>query len=408
MSATPSSVSLPISRIELISLLAMLSATVAFSIDAMLPSLPRIAGDLSPGDQNRVQLLVASFVFGMGFGTLFAGPLCDAFGRKLVSAVGAVLYSVAALVGAVTTNLELLLIARVVQGLGAAGPRVAAMAIARDLFSGRQMAQVLSYVIFVFSLVPIIAPAMGWVIDWAFGWRAIFVSFAIFSAISTGWLLLRLPETLSSDAVRPFRLGTLIEGAREVVGNRQVVLATLAQTLIFATLFSALMSSQQIFGEVLGRGEEFPLWFGAMALISSSASLVNARIVLRLGMREVVRRTVLIHACGSAVFLMLHIAGGLSGTVLLAVAFLWMTSIFFLAAFCLGNMNALALEPMGHMAGMAASVVTATATVGGALLSAPIGLAFDGTMRPLTIAVLLMMSAAFFILQRMRDGAEAA
>ncbi len=393
--------SLPISRVELISLLAMLSATVAFSIDAMLPSLPAIGRDLSPGDANRTQLVVASFVLGLGVGTLFAGPLCDAFGRKVVSALGAAIYATAALIGALANDLDLLLAARVVQGLGAAGPRVAAIAIVRDLFSGRQMAQIVSYIIFVFSLTPIIAPSLGALIAWAFGWRAVFLSFAVFAGVSMLWLMLRLPETLPPNLKRPFRLEKLADGVRQVVANRQVVLATLAQTLIFSTLFGTLMSSQQVFGEVFDRGNEFPLWFGAMALIASTGSLINARIVMRLGMREVVRRTLLAHAIGSLAFLCLQLTGVLSDGALFAIALCWMTSVFFLAAFGIGNMNALAMEPMGHIAGMAASIVTAFATIGSAVLAVPIGLAFDGTMRPLTFGVFAVVSLAYLIVRKM-------
>ena len=226
-----------ISRLELVSLLAMLSATVAFSIDAMLPALPDIAGDLAPGSANKAQLILGAFILGLGLGTFVAGPLSDDFGRRRIAVTGAVIYTVAALVAAFAPSLELLILARFVQGLGAAGPRVAAMAIVRDLFSGRQMAQVLSYVIFVFTLAPVFAPSIGWTIAWAFGWRAIFVSFAVFSVVSMAWLMIRQPETLAPENRRPFRLGKLAEGAREIVGNRQVRLATLAQTLIFTTLF---------------------------------------------------------------------------------------------------------------------------------------------------------------------------
>ena len=394
---------LPISRVELVSLLAMLSATIAFSLDAMLPALPAIGSDLSPETPNRAQLVVGVFVLGMGIGTFFAGPLSDAFGRKKIAVVGAVIYSFAALVGALAPNIETLLAARLVQGIGAAGPRIAAMAITRDLFSGRQMAQVLSYVIFVFTLTPIFAPTLGWLIAMAVGWRGIFASFAVFSVISMAWLLIRLPETLAPENHRPFRLRPILDGTREVLGNPRVLRATLVQTLIFGTLFAALASSQQIFADVFGKADSFPLWFGFMAVIASTANLINARVVIRLGMREVVHRALLVQGGFTAVFLLLQLTGALPDVLAFPITFLWLTSVFYLAGFGLGNMNALALEPLGRMAGLAASIITALATVGAALLSVPIGLAFDGTPLPLTIGVLALVALAYLILRRLTE-----
>lgn len=394
---------LPISQLELVSLLAMLSATVAFSLDAMLPVLPEIGEALSPDAPNRAQLVVGSFVLGLGIGTFFTGALSDAYGRRSVAVGGALVYCAAALIAAFTGDLEMLLLARFVQGLGAAGPRVTAMAIARDLFSGRRMAQVLSYVIFVFTLTPVFAPSIGWAIAEVFGWRGIFASFAVFSFISVAWLLLRLPETLPPENVRAFRLGKLIEGTREVLGHRRVVLATMVQTLIFGALFSGLASSQQVFEDVFDQGEAFPLWFGLMAILASGSNLINARIVVRLGMREVVRRVLLIQGAFTLVFLVLQISGALPDALGFPIGFLWYTSLFYLAGFGIGNMNALALEPLGHMAGLAASITTACATIGAALLTVPIGLAFDGTLLPLTLGILLLVASALLILRQISD-----
>ncbi|NNL72836.1 MAG: MFS transporter, partial [Silicimonas sp.] len=181
----------PISRVELIALMGMLTATVAFSIDAMLPALPEIGVALNPAEPQRAQLVIAAFVLGLGVGTLFTGPLSDAFGRRPVAVAGAVIYSAAALYAATADSLDAVLVARAVQGLGAAGPRVVTLAIIRDLFAGRQMARITSYVMMVFTLVPVLAPSLGAGIAWAFGWRAIFLSFAVFSFISITWLLLR-------------------------------------------------------------------------------------------------------------------------------------------------------------------------------------------------------------------------
>ena len=394
---------LPISQVELVSLLAMLSATVAFSLDAMLPALSQIGEALSPYAPNRAQLVVGSFVLGLGIGTLFSGALSDAYGRRSIAVIGALIYCAAALVAAFSPNLETLLVARFVQGLGAAGPRVTAMAIARDLFSGRRMAQVLSYVIFVFTLTPMFAPTIGWAIALVFGWRGIFAAFAVFSFVSIAWLLLRLPETLPPENVRPFRAGKLLEGTKEILGNRRVVLATLVQTLIFGSLFSALATSQQIFDVVFDKADSFPLWFGLMALLASGSNLVNARIVVRLGMREVVRRVLLIQGSFTLLFVLLELLGAVPASLAFPLTFIWLTSIFYLAGFGIGNMNALALEPLGHLAGLAASIITAFATIGAGLLTVPIGLSFDGTVLPLSVGVLVLVGTALFVLHHLAE-----
>jgi MFS transporter, DHA1 family, multidrug resistance protein len=387
-------------------MLGMLSATVAFSIDAMLPALPDIAFALSPNEPNRAQLVVVAFVTGMAFGTLFSGPLSNAFGRRPVALVGAAIYIVAALVAAIAQSIEALLVARVVQGVGAAGPRIVAMALVRDLFSGRQMARIMSFIMIVFTLVPVLAPTLGAAIAWAFGWRAIFLSFAAFSIFSVGWLMLRQPETLLPENRRAFRFSKLANGVGEVLGNRQVVLAIAIQSLIFGVLFSALLSSQQVFGEVFGRADSFPLWFGLIAAISSSANVLNAYIVVRLGMRMVVKWALVMLVCMTGLFLAAQLSGLLSKELMFPLFVIWMTSVFFMAGLGIGNMNAIAMEPLGHLAGLAASIISAVTTVASIVLAAPVGQAFNGTTQPLTFGVLTFALLALVLIRRLKDTAD--
>lgn len=387
----------PISRGELVALLAMLAATVAFSIDAMLPVLPDIAASLSLENPNQVQLVIATFVIGMGLGTLFAGPLSDTFGRHKIAVWGAAIYISGALLGALAPDLETMLVARTLQGIGAAGPRVVAVAITRDLFSGRQMARIVSFVMIVFTLVPVIAPTMGAAIAWAFGWRMIFYSFAVFSLASVAWLILRQPETLSPEARRPFRARELREGIKEVFGNRQVRLAICAQTLIYAMLFTALMSSQQTFDQSFGLGASYPLWFGLCAGISATASLLNATIVVRIGMQKVVAWSLTVQIGISIIFIATLTMFDLPFHASFAAYFVWLISVFYMAGLGIGNLNAVAMEPMGHMAGLAASIISATATVASVFIAAPISLSFDGTPLPIALGALSvgLLSLAF-------------
>jgi DHA1 family bicyclomycin/chloramphenicol resistance-like MFS transporter len=199
-----------LSQAEFIALMGTIFATVAFSIDAMLPALPEIAAELTPEDANRAQLILTSFVLGMGIGTLVVGPISDALGRKRVILMGAALYLLGAGLALIAPSLEMILLARVIQGLGAAGPRVVSLAMIRDLYAGRAMAQIVSYAMLIFTLFPAVAPLIGAAIIAGFGWRAIFVAFLIFSVVSVGWLTLRQPETLAPEARRPLRAARLV------------------------------------------------------------------------------------------------------------------------------------------------------------------------------------------------------
>ena len=230
---------IPMSKGEFIALIAMMFATIAFSIDAMLPALPEIGAALSPHDINRAQLILTAFVFGMGIGTFFTGPLSDAFGRKPVILAGAVLYVVSAAVAWASSSLEMLLIARVTMGLGAAGPRVVAIAVVRDLYSGREMAKVMSIAMMIFTLVPAFAPMLGVGIIAVAGWRSLFIAFALFLIAVVIWTGLRLPETLAPENRRPMQLPLMIKAVREMFAHPTVRLSIFVQTLVMGGLHCA-------------------------------------------------------------------------------------------------------------------------------------------------------------------------
>ncbi|MDD9922859.1 MAG: multidrug effflux MFS transporter [Boseongicola sp.] len=394
---------LAIPRIELYALLAMLSATIAFSIDAMLPALPDIASELSADDPNRVQLVIATFVLGMGLGTFVSGPLSDAYGRHSVAVGGAALYIVGALVSAISESIELLLIARFFQGLGAAGPRVVAMAITRDLFSGRQMAKIVSLIMTVFTLVPVFAPPLGAAINWAFGWRAIFVSFAVFSIVSMLWLTLRLHETHPPEKRRPFRPAKLWEGFKEIITNGYVTRAMSVQILVFSMLFVALMTSQQLYDEVFGRGDSFPFWFGAVAAVSAFASILNAAIVMKFGMHAVVRVALSAQFALSAGYLLILLTTAQTSPITFVGFVIWQITIFSMAGFGIGNLNAIAMEPLGHIAGMAASLMSAISTIVAIVIAVPIAQAFDGTPRPAVFGALICCGLGLATMWRLRE-----
>ncbi|MEP5152528.1 MFS transporter, partial [Planktotalea sp.] len=279
---------LKMGRVEFIAFFAMIFATIAFSIDAMLPALPEIAQELSPSDPNRAQLILTSFVIGMGAGTFVAGPLSDSFGRKSIITLGAVLYCLGAFIAWSSSSLEVVLTARALQGLGAAGPRVVGLAVIRDLYEGRGMAKLMSFVMMVFTVMPAFAPLIGTTIIEFADWRAIFVAFMLFSLMTMLWMHLRLHETLPKSKRRPFEINSLTSAIVELLSHRTVRISIACQTLGFGMLFGMLSSVHQIYDITFGRAEAFPYWFAGIALFCASASFLNAMLVMRIGMRKMV------------------------------------------------------------------------------------------------------------------------
>lgn len=388
---------------ELIAMLAFLFATVAFSMDAMLPALPEIAAQLTPDDVNRAQLILTSFMAGMGLGTLFAGPVSDAIGRKRAMSIGFAVYLVASAIALFVNSLELLLAARFAQGLGAAAPRIVGTALVRDLYSGREMARITSFIMMVFMIVPALAPLIGVGFIHLMGWHGVFVGFILFGAIGWLWLSLRQPETLPPAARRPLQVGTLWTGVREVLSDRQVVLSTVTISLGFGQMFALLSSAQQLFGETYGKGAQFPLWFAAMAILAGTGTLINSRLVMRIGMRRIARGAYAVQIWVSALFLLLLVTDVLPENLRFPVFFLWAVGLFMMAGLTFGNLNAMAMQRMGHIAGLTASVVAAISTLGAVLIAAPVGLAYDGSAVPVAGAAVVCSLLAWVIMGWMRD-----
>ena len=388
-----------ISQTEFVAIMAMLFATIAISIDAMLPALPDIAATLSPAAPNAAQLVITSFVLGMGIGTLFAGPLSDAFGRKRVIMFGSALYALAALACYFAPSLEMLLLARVVQGIGAAAPRTVSIAMIRDLFSGREMAKIMSFVMMIFTVIPAVAPLMGQGIIAIADWHAIFLAYIAFSAIIMLWMGLRQPETLPLTARRPLHIASLWSATRELAQYRPIVISTLVQALTLGALFATLSSMHGIFELRFDRAESFPLWFAFIAVCSVSGSLLNSRIVMGLGMRRVITGTFAAQLALTVLCLVTIATGLMPEALAFPAHLLWSIGLFSMLGLTMGNLNALAMEPVGHIAGLAASVISALATVGSVLLAIPVGLAFNGTVLPLLAGVAALLAAALALMR---------
>ena len=390
-----------LSRPEFIAMMAMMAATVAFSIDAMLPGLPHIAEALTPDAPNRAQLIITAFLLGLGVGTFVSGPLSDSFGRKRVILIGAAIYTAGAGLAMAAPSLETLLAARAVQGMGAAAFRIVSIAIIRDLYAGREMARLMSFVMMVFALTPAMAPFLGAGLIVLTGWRGVFAAFVVFALALSLWMALRLPEPLPPQARRAFRAAPLWAALREVLAHPVTRVAIVVQMLCMTTLFTSLSMVQPVFDLTFHRADSFPYWFFLMALIAGCGSFLNSRLVMRLGVERMVSAALASQIALSIVAIALWQIGLPPGAQF-ATFLIWQTSVFFQAGLTLGNLNALAMAPMGAIAGMAASVTGAVATVGSVAIAVPIGQQFAGTPMPAHLGVLGAVLTGFVLMQRLR------
>lgn len=390
------------SRAEFIALMAMMVATVAFSVDSMLPALPQIAQELTPDHINQAQFIIAAFVIGMGIGTLFTGPLSDSFGRKPMIIATAALYILGAALSYAAPTIEMMIAARFLQGLGAAGPRTISLAVIRDLYSGREMARLMSFVMMVFTMIPAVAPMIGLGIMAVTGWRGIFLAFIAFSLVSVLWMGLRLDEPLPKARRRPLNLRQLATATREMLSIAMVRQSILVQTMCFGMLFSSITMIQQIFDLTFEKSTSFTFWFFAMALCVAAANMLNAALVVRFGMWRMVTGVLAAMILASALMLGFYATGPALGA-LFAAYLAWQSIVFFQMGLTLGNLNALAMEPLGHIAGLGSSIIGAFSTLGGALFGAAVGQLFNGTPLPLILGVTAMSICGFVTMLRMNS-----
>lgn len=382
---------------EFVALLALLISLVALSIDAMLPALPEIGADLGVTRANDVQLVISSLFVGLAIGQVICGPLSDSLGRKPVIYGGIAIFLFGCLLSALASDMTVMLAGRVLQGAGAAAPRIVTVALVRDQYAGRAMARIMSLIMAVFVLVPALAPAIGQAILLASHWRAIFGFLLGLALVGLVWFARRQPETLPPARRAPLALGPLLAAFGETLGNRIALGYSLAGGAVFGAFVGYLVSAQQILQALYGLGELFPLYFAMLALAIGGASVVNARLVLRWGMRPLSRWALHGLALLSLGFFALAWSAG-------GVPTLWALMGYLLAGFfCIGllfaNFNALAMEPLGHIAGVGAAVVGSLQTVIAVALGALIGQAYDGSVLPLVggFALLGLVSIAIMI-----------
>ncbi|KQN29173.1 MFS transporter [Sphingomonas sp. Leaf38] len=371
-------------RREFIVFIAAMMAVNALGVDLMLPALPAIGAELHAATANSRQWIISAYMFGFGIGQLVYGPLADRYGRRPILLATLAGFVGASIFAASSATFTALICARILQGLMSASTRVLAVAIVRDRFSGRQMAKTLSIAQMIFFLVPILAPSLGQVLL-AFGpWRFIFYVLAGFAAFVLAWAAIRLSETLAVERRTALSLGSLRSAYRLTLTNRSSIGYAVAASLTFGGILAFVSLAQQVFGEQFGAGDRFTVLFAVCAFAMGCASFANSRLVERLGTRLISQAGVFALIALSLVHLAV-IAGGIETLwTFIAIQALSMTCI----GLCGSNFGAMAMEPVGHIAGTASSVQGFITSLGAVAVGSLIGQAYDGSTVPLAIGYL--------------------
>ena len=353
----------------------------ALAIDIMLPALPQMGADFQVPQENDRQLIIVAYMLGFGVSQLFYGPLTDRFGRRSVLFISLFFYVVAAIMCVYAPTFELLIAARAFMGASAGGSRVIAVSAARDLYVGRQMAKVMSLVMIVFMSAPIVAPFFGQLMLKAMSWHGIFWVLAAFGAIMFVWVLTRMPETLPVEKRVPLNIPTMFRNYWKVIRTRESLGYTIASGFLFGGLMSYISSSEQLYHEVYDTGDWFALWFAGAAIAMSISNLVNSRLVERVGMRPISHTALIAFVIVSIVHALIAMQG--------PVPFPLFYTLVILAFFCIGfqgpNYNAIAMEPLGALAGSGAALIGFASSFVSASIGGLVARQFDGTVTPIFI-----------------------
>ena len=373
-------------RVEFIALVAGLIMINAFAIDIMLPGLQQIGESLGEADPNRRQLVIPAYMLGFGVLQLVFGPLADRFGRRVPLLCGVGIYMLAALSANFVTDFNALIVLRFLQGAGAAASAVIGLALVRDLFIGDEMAKTLSLIFMVMMVSPILAPALGQFLLTVMNWQGLFAFMAGLGGLVWLWIYFRLPETLKFENRRAFTLKSIVEGFGIVFGNRVSLSYIMATALLFGALMGFLTSAQQIYVVQFNMGAWFPAFFAVGGVAAALSGFANSQLVSRFGMKKLSSIALTIFAANSVLMLVLSLAGIMHVWLFLGLSLIWFISFNFIMA----NFGALAMMPLGEVAGTAASTQGFLQMVVGASIGAVIGQFYNGTTVPLALGFVIL------------------
>ena len=375
--------------------MAALMSIAALALDALLPALDIIGIAVGTTSLAQNQLLITLFFLGLGIGPLLFGPVSDSIGRKPVVYAGFALFIFASFLCVYAQSVELMIAGRILQGISLSAPRTIAVAMVRDRYSGDQMARILSFVTVIFILVPIIAPSMGKLILDGFGWEAIFHVQVFFSLIVAFWFWKRQPETLVPEKRTSFRMGVFIDGYRELLNYKQTMAFTFIWGFITGSFLVYLSTSQQIFEEQYALKESFPYIFATLAITIGTATLLNGTLVVRFGMLRLVTLSLAAYVLIPLLYVVIF-HNGINPPYWVVLLFFALE--FFAVGFIFGNLRALAMQPVGHIAGIGAAITGCVATLMAVPISAFIGSFVVSSVLPVFIGFLICGLIAYGIL----------
>lgn len=375
-----------IGLVEFVALMALMTSIVALSIDAMLPALAQIGTDLGFESTQQTHLIVSLFFIGMAFGQLYYGPLSDDKGRRYAILSGLIIFAIGTFICMLSDSLHMMLFGRVVQAFGVSGPRIATLAVIRDKYEGEAMARVMSFIMMVFIMVPMLAPSFGQAILFWLSWRHIFSSFLLIGLIIGIWFFVRQPETLPKEKRSPFSWSKLWRSSQFILTHKLVMFYTISSGIIFGAFLAYISASQTVFQHIYDTGDMFPMYFALLSFSIGLASFTNGTLVMRLGMRTLCTWAMI----GWLVFSVL-----LSTLCIMqeGVPPLWQTvSVLFCAFFCIGiifgNVNSMAMQPLGEMAGLGAAIIGSLSSLFSVPTAVLVGSYIDNTMTPIALGFL--------------------
>lgn len=391
------------SEVEFIVLMAALMSIVALSIDAVLPALPDIGRYLNVADPTDNPKLITSIFLGLGIGQLLFGPLSDSFGRKPIVYIGFIVFVIASILCATTKSFEIMLFGRVLQGIGLASPRTMCIAMVRDCYNGDYMAKILSIVVMIFILVPVIAPTFGQFLMQHYHWKSIFIFNLGFGILVMLWFWLRQPETLKNKYRIPYRLTIFKTGTIAFFKIKKAIVYTLLSGLITGSFMVYLSTSQRIFEKQYNLKEEFPLIFASIAIAVGLSTFMNSQLVVKFGMRRIVNIAMLSFVFVAFVYVLIF-NSGINPNVEILIGFFALQ--FFTVGFIFGNLRALAMEPMGHIAGIGSALNGFISTVMAVPIADYIGKFVIDSVTPLFMGFLVCGLIALVLFYAISDKAS--
>jgi len=383
------------SPLEFIALMASLMSVVALAIDALLPALDIISSSLNVLDSRDSQLLIISIFLGLGIGPLLFGPLSDTLGRKPIVYMGFGIFIIASFICVSAESLELMLLGRLLQGIGLSAPRTISISIIRDAYSGDYMARIMSFVTVIFLLVPIVAPALGKFMLDLYGWKAIFYIQLVFAVMVCFWFYIRQPETLLPANRKLFTPKQFVSSSKELLSYNDTIGYTVISGFITGSFMVYLSTSQQIFQRQYGLVNEFPFIFAGLAISVGAATLLNGTLVLKFGMKKLVSIALWLFFLISLTYILLFSSGENPSIFILLLFFALQ---FFAIGFLFGNVRALAMQPVGHIAGMGAALTGFLSTLMAVPISIYIGRTVSTSTLPLFVGFLICSILSILVL----------